>query len=87
VDDGFCLTRASEIGNTCVVLLSANEHGIAKRIEPGAHGILSTIERDAGKRRLLRPRPVRRRRHRIGRRRWRECPGMSRKTRCPRKLS
>jgi hypothetical protein len=87
VDDGFCLTRASEIGNTCVVLLSVSEHGIAKRIEPGVHGILSMIERDAGKRRLRRPRPVRRRGHQIGHRRWRECPGMSRKTRCLRKLS
>jgi hypothetical protein len=51
VDDGFCLTRASEIGNTSVVFLSASEHGTAKRIEPGVHGIPSTIERDGGKRR------------------------------------
>jgi hypothetical protein len=69
VEGGFCLTRALEIGSTRVVLLRASKHGIAKRIEPGTHGIPSTIARDAGRRRLRQRRLVRRRHHRIGHRR------------------
>jgi hypothetical protein len=42
VDDGSCPTRASESGNTCAVLLIANEHDTAKPLKPGEHGTRNT---------------------------------------------
>jgi hypothetical protein len=80
-DDGLCLTHGWARDSVRAGPGTASKRGTARRTERGTRGIPTTTAADGGRRRWTQRRRVHRPRCRISLRRWRECPGTSRKTR------